>query len=356
MRLFEYIYAFFDIMDSSFIEGKFTLFINRKPYELMSRDVVILDKHDFEVFDELIPYYEYLSKKSIDNVDSVPSTKSTIVTLKYFKNHLARYKGLDDKAKAKIKILSKRSHCIEVKIGHDLDGDPFAYFNTVRDRNGLEIGKNIFLNLVRQFNDYHILSKAPYVYLTDIHFRTTDGMFCYIGSESTRRISNVQPVLSFWTPKFEIKAKDKAQDYFKKDTFPIEDMLMAKALVYAEQQHLSFAIIHSVMTLEVVVPKLIDTYLTSKGVTRSTVQDFNKKFGLSVRVKAFLKLILPKSNHHIIDTVGQAVKIRNDILHKGLQDPALTVENVKSLVDSCQSLKIIVEKYLHRYTQMNGPK
>lgn len=346
MKLFECIYGFFDPLDCNFVEGSFQIKIKNKPYNLVSREVVKLDQHVFEQFDELTEYYHEFNEKIKESRDSIPSERYIVVTNNYYKKHLTELSIQNPYLEKKIRYLIKRRYCLEIRIDHQCEGDPFEYINNVRDIDGIKVVKGIFLSIVREFNNYHILIKAPHIYLADIHFRSTDGIFSYFCSEEGRCITKVRPIMSWWTPKLEGDAEEKAREFFKKgEPAPIEDMLMARALVYAEQQQLSLAIIHAVMTLEVLVPEFINTYLKTKGVSKSTIDDFNRKFGLSVRVKAMLKVILPKNNHSTIDLAGQAVKCRNDILHTGLSDLSLSSAKVKELVHACELLMGVIKEY-----------
>ncbi|HUT35075.1 MAG TPA: hypothetical protein VNE39_16410 [Planctomycetota bacterium] len=239
----------------------------------------------------------------------------------------------------KVRCLTKALTCLMITIEHHTDDDPMVYINSIRNEKGIDQARNTLLAVVREFHNYHILTQSPHIYVSDIHCRNTDGMFAYFRDEQGSFGTRVRPMVSYWTPKAAPDAQDTAEAFFGgTGVIPIEELSIARARVYAERQHLSLAIIHAVMALEVVVPAFINKHLVTKGVSKSAVQDFNSKFGLSVRVKAILKTILPKSKHTMIDTAGQAIGYRNRILHEGLLESSLSSVAVNVLVEACHKL------------------
>jgi len=171
-------------------------------------------------------------------------------------------------------------------------------------------------------------------------------MFSFFYNNDMSFSTVVRPILCYWEPKVKEGAQDKAAEHFRNsENIPIEKLAMARARVHAERQHHTLAIIHAVMALEVVVPEFINRFLKNNGVSEAVVDDFNHKFGLSVRVKAFLKVILPKKSHGTIDNAGAAIKHRNKILHEGLQDASLSSVKVNKLVQSCDELINNIETY-----------
>jgi hypothetical protein len=80
-------------------------------------------------------------------------------------------------------------------------------------------------------------------------------------------------------------------------------------------------------------------------VSKSAVNDFDSKFGLSVRVKAMLKLILPSKHYATIDRAAEAIRHRNKIMHEGWTDANLDQSKTEDLVKACSELVHIIKRY-----------
>ena len=175
-------------------------------------------------------------------------------------------------------------------------------------------------------------------------------MFAYFANDTGKVLTEVRPILSFWTPKEPSHAAEDAEAFFQRGgNIPIEDLSLARALVYEECQHFSLAIIHAVIALEVVVPSFTNSFFALNGVSQSAIDDFNKKFGLSVRVKALLKTVLPRTTHPIIDSAGQAINYRNKILHEGLSEASLNSVDVHKMIFACKELVETIRKESGRW-------
>jgi hypothetical protein len=349
MILHEYIYGLFDLMDYTFVEGSYPIPIGSHTYILVSRRVVRLRKRDFDKFAELSTLYSDLEKRAERSGNAIPCAASLLIREDYFKKYLKKLSRTDTLLEQKIYSLSQMFTCLMIHLDHTVEGNPMDYINSVRDDKGIDNARNTLLIAVREFHNYHILTRAPYVYVTDVHCRNIDGMFAYFESDKKDFATQARPLVSYWTPKMARNSRKRAEAFFHNHTAPpIEDLSLARARVYAECQHLSLAIIHAVIALEVVVPKFINQFFAVKGVNKSGIEDFDNKFGLSVRVKAILKIILPRNNHSIIDTAGQAIKYRNDILHEGLSESSLKSVDVNDLVEACAKLTQIIKSSSRR--------
>ncbi|MCD8544900.1 MAG: hypothetical protein LRY52_08640, partial [Sulfurospirillum cavolei] len=197
------------------------------------------------------------------------------------------------------------------------------------------------------FQDYHILSEAPNVYLSDIHFRKMEGIYSYCTDSNDEVFTKVKPRLDCWTPKKADNAKEKATEYFEAgNNYDIADMLMARARVYSQQKNCSLAILHAIMSLEIVVPRRIDEYLRNNKISNKVIDTFDNKMDLSMRVKIFLKIIYPSDIHEIIDKVGEAIILRNKIIHCGLKESLMNSKEVSDLVNYCYILKKLLAIHL----------
>ena len=347
-KLYENIYGLFDYGSCTFAEGSFNISINQKKYKVTSLKVVQVDREIFDLFNELPT--ELLKLKSIEKNDElvVPNPNYVITTMDYFDEEVLK-KTRENNRKI-ISKLSKRYHCVIVRIDHFSEfDDDLEFINKNRNKDGIEEGKEIYLKVVREFHNYHIVNDAPFHYMSDIHYRNIDGIFSYFSNSDENRITNVKAYSDYWTPKHKDGFQERAETFFNNGlSVPIEDLLISKALVYSEQNHFSLAIIHAVMSLEVVVPKLTNQFLKKNYVDKHAIKDFDNKFGLSVRVKAFMKVIFPKEVHEIIDSVGETISIRNKIMHSNLSEQILTSQKTDELVKSCYVLKGLISEELKR--------
>jgi hypothetical protein len=349
-KLYENIYGFFEYNSCTFAEGAFNISFDNATYKLISKRIVKINRKVFDLFHDLPPIFSFLKSIDKDSEHTFPNSYYLIIEMDYFDNIISNY--IDDKKeKQKINLLSSIYHLVKVRIEHlsEFD-DNFEYINNCRDRKGISDGKEIFLKVVREFHNYHIVNEAPYHYMSDIHYRNIDGIFSFFSDAFENRISNVQSYSNYWIPKHKKDFQEKTQNFFNTNSIiRIEDLLISKALVYSEQRHYSLAIIHAVMSLEVVVPVLTNMYLKYHDVQRQAIKDFDNKFGLSVRVKAFMKVVFQKEVHPIIDSVGEAISIRNKILHSNFSEQLLSTNKTSELVNSCNLLKDLISAEMNKY-------
>lgn len=345
MKLYEYIYGLFDKSDYSFITGSYPIRIGHHVYPLDCQDVMRLSKHQCDLFPELSTIYASIDKATDGSGDVVPCIKSLLINENYFTEYINKLLRTNDSLVQKLHSLTTRYTCIRIRIDHETNADPFDYMNSVRNVDGIDQARMALLLAVREFHNFHILTMAPYVYVTDVHCRNIDGMFAYFADDTGKVLTEVRPILSFWTPKEPPNAAKEAEDFFRRGgDIPIEDLSLSRALVYEECRHFSLAIIHAVIALEVVVPAFTNKFFALNGVSKSAIEDFNNKFGLSVRVKALLKTILPKTTHPIIDAAGQAISQRNKILHKGISESSLNSGDIHKMIYACKKLVEIIRK------------
>lgn len=355
IEIIEYIYALFDRFEASFINGEFEIKLNSKNFHLKSIEVLVFNNEALSTFELSSILDSFFSLPDFKH-NSIPNERLTIIYFDYYKKHIANLVD-NDLIEKKLQLLATMYECLMISINHKVKNEIFEYIKTIRDENGLTDIKNTFLKVIREFQDYHILTEAPYVYLSDIHFRKCDGIYSYFSYEDQRVITKVRGISNLWTPKKQDNAYELAKEYFEKNNeFDISDMLMARARVYSEQQNCVLAILNAVMSLEVIVPKVTNLYLKQHLVSTSVIQDFDKKFGLSVRVKAFLKIIFPTTVHKVIDKVGEIITFRNRIVHEGWQESKFDHNKIHDLIDNCYILKKLLDSYmqnLHSHKVIN---
>jgi hypothetical protein len=236
---------------------------------------------------------------------------------------------------------------IYIILEYDYDGakdNVIDYINKIRDEKSDKKVKQIYFSVIDEFYKYIIILRSPFINITDINYRNIDGMFCYFCWENLTIMTESRYIrFDYYEPKMD-ESKN-IQEFFEKDeNILIEDLFMAKAKVYERLHNYSMSIIHAVIALEIVVPKFINKYLKSKGVNSESIEDFNNKFGLSVRVKAILKIILSESFHEDINRVGTIINFRNKIMHRGITNDFFREINVKELIDSSESLILELKK------------
>lgn len=346
--LYQYIYGIFEPFEASFLDGEYNVHANGKIYQLTSTKVAILRNDAFEAFEELLPFLDFLKVLPDFVKHTTPNEHLTIIDYDFYKKALSDF-TTDVSLIKKIQFIVKHYYqCLSVKIEHSYTGKPFDYLNNINDNGDRDKAANIFLRAIREFQDYHILAESPYVYLSDVHFRKTEGMYSYCSDSNGKVFTKTRPMLDCWTPKKADDAQEKARVYFDSgNQYDIAEMLMARARAYSEQKSSRLAILHAVMSLEVIVPKVTNLYLKHNSVSRATIDDFDKKFGLSVRVKAFLKIIFPiASAHAVIDKVGETIALRNKIVHEGLQETSFDSKHTEELINNCYILKKILDIYM----------
>jgi hypothetical protein len=344
MNLTEYVCALFDHVDFTFLEGTFEIHLDGKVHELTSETAVQASRSSISGFPEVQTFFSKLEAEATAHRASIPNDHYILVQDRFHSQFLQDQEIPLDLSH-KVRALTRQRYALTLAVPHSTDLDPMDYIRSVRDDVGVENVRTLYLNVVRAFQDYHIITQAPHIYVPDPHCRNAQGIFSRFEEVGGSFTTNTRAISDYWTPKPPDDAAEQAVTFFRQGTtVPIEDLLRAKALVYVERQNLSFGIIHAVMALEVVVPDLVNNVLKAHGVSSAAVEDFDNKFGLSVRVKAMLKLILPQEHHNTIDKAAEAIRYRNRIMHKGWHDARLP-GSTGELVKACSELINIIRKY-----------
>ncbi len=348
MKFKECVCALFSYMDYTFPEGEFRIKISDKKYHLNSKKVVLLRTKRFKVNEELEGFYNTLKSNKEYFVQRFPYSEEWGILLnkEYFTIFLKNYSKNDEMEK-RISNLIDSYYCIYIILEYNYDGEKenvIEYIKKLRDEKSDKNVKQVYFSVIDEFYKYIIILRSPFINITDINYRNIDGMFSFCCWEDYTLITEARYFrFDYYEPK--IDESKYIQEFFdKEEIIPIEDFFMAKAKVYERLHNYSMSIIHAVIALEIVVPKFINEHLRSKGVNSESIQDFDNKFGLSVRVKAILKIILPEKFHDDITKVGTIINFRNKIMHKGITNDFFREINVKELIDSSESLIMELKK------------
>lgn len=351
MILNEYICGLFSDLDFCFPEGEFPITISKNlSCPLNSIRMVLLNKKKFAVSEELKDFYTIIEENELfKNRFPYYQERGILINESFFSKFVKTYCLKDKKRIETILGLTSRYYCLYIKMEHSMNGtilDLFDYLNSIRGKEGMEIAKKHFFSAIGEFFDYVTIFRSPYINITDLNYRHVKGVFAFFCDTDNRVLTNIRPItFDYWEPKVTPAFKKHAKDFFdKKVSIPLDELFMAKAKVYSRLENYSMAIIHAVISLEIVVPGFINKYLRTHGVDPDSIQDFNNKFGISVRVKTILKLILPFKDHYLIKNVGTTIKYRNKIMHEGKTNEFFVNINVEELVNDCEKLAKLIKK------------
>lgn len=345
MKLIEHIYGLFPKKNFAFPNGKYTINIANSSYNIECREVVVLGKNDFQGIDELEHFYNYIITRRKEFINSIPSNEDIEIVFykEFFKKILEKLYAEDKKIKRIITKLTESNYCLDIAQVHEFDESiikPIEFINKIRDKEGIKNAKKIFFNLARKFHEYVLVLRSPYEVFLDINYLNMSGILNFFCDENGKRVTNVNPFrFDYFSPEPKI-IRSKIQRFLDKEMdMPLEDLFMSKSKTYLRLNNYSMAIIHAVIALEVIVPRYINGYLKQNNINKQAVEDFNNKFGLSVRVKALLKLMLPLKYHNLIPNVAVAIKYRNKIMHEGKINVELeAITNIDQVINDCESL------------------
>lgn len=341
MILYENIFGLFDYYAYSFPDGDFSSIIyNNQEILITSCSVVILDEVLFHLNDDLFAFFNEIKNHPEYDNNSYPFIDGKII----IKNNFF-FSIVHDFDKEKLKTIFKlvdHEYLVNIKLTHkDVDIEPINFINMIRNKEGMSKIKKLYFNEIRKFYDLICVIQSPYINSLEINQIKSDGIYSYFQDENYNEITKVRVyTYDCWMPKLD-DLKDKLVNKMtKSEEIPLQELFIARSKVNLRHENYTMALLDAVISLEIVVPKTVNLFLQKKGASKETINDFDHKFGLSVRVKAMLKVILPESTHHIIDKVGQAISLRNKIMHEGLTNDKLDKSiNIQELIKSCEQLE-----------------
>lgn len=317
----EFIVGLYSIWDFQFIEGKFPVKITlstEKQYELVSKKLVEIPYYVCQANLGLKTFYTDIKSELKMHKNCYQNENTLYVFNDFFGEFMKSYKF---KKKSNEKIIYSSVGCYHslcVKIDQKK-----SYLNSIlgckREDEDVNKIRRIFLNVVREFNNYHIIHQAPYHFNPDLHYRNNDGIFTFFYDPKEKFFTNGVSIRNLFTPIFDEKFKGEINKHFENnESLHIANIMISKSFTYENLENFSMAIIHAVIALESIIPTYFEKVLKNKKVDKKSIEEFSNKFGLNVRVKAGLKLLLSGEHHSNIDKVGTLIKYRNDIMHKGV--------------------------------------
>lgn len=350
MKIKEHIFGLFPTKAYSFPLGNYNINSGSvKKITLSCLRIMFLEENKFKINEELLQFYNQFIHLEEDYIKRFPvqereNFNSIIIEKDYFETVLEDNFKENKEFKENIHRLASHyfhlSLCLEHEFEKSEQINAIDFIKNLRNDDGIKKAKKLFFNAVNRFQDYVLILRSPYVDVLDSNFTNIHHISIYFLDLDGNRITEVYPVLfHFYSPKNEVNAPLKVQEFFDKEKdVPIENLFMAKAKVFIRLHNYYLAIIHAVIALEIVVPRFINSYLKSKDVDKDTIKDFDNKFGLSVRVKAMLKVILPKNMHSTITDVGTIIKYRNQIMHEAKTNAFFENVKVEDLILNCEKL------------------
>lgn len=351
MKLIEHTYGLFPYYDFAFPEGEYSITFSNKEYKITCKQVVQLAVEHFSAIEELNIFFQSIQKRQKEFINSIPyvEERGVIVYGNFFDKQLKKTYEEKSNIKEVIEKLSSRFYYFAITEDHEFDENQINlmdFINKIRDKDGKDKAKDLFFAISKEFHEYVLILRTPYVNLLDINYIYMKGMYSFFTRDDGSRCTNVVPFrFDYFFPKPN-NIKLKVQNFFdKKLDIPLDDLFIAKAKAYMRLENYAMAIIHAVVALEIIVPKYINGYLKLNDINKKVVEDFNNKFGLSVRVKALLKLMIPSKHHHLITNVGIIINYRNKIMHEGKTNNYFkNINNINELISDCESLINILKK------------
>lgn len=335
MKMVGNLYGLFPFKYFSCPEGIFNINVHKKKYELHCQRVILLKKSLFLELDVINEFYLKIEKKSKKLVNRIPyiDDYGLLLNKEFFEKELSK-----SSMKNLLYGLVSEYYCLSIIIDENYDGESkniIEYLNVNWNENKRIIFKEVFFRVVKVFYENVMIYRAPYIEIIDISEYYVGWICMYFTDEKQKIITKTLPFeFDCWSPQPNIITKDLIEV-----SRAYEALFMAKAKIYLRHKSFTMSIIYSVIALEMIVPKFINNYFKYKGIDSDTLNDFNGKFGLSIRVKALLKIILPSYVHGLLKNVGKTIKFRNKIMHEGLTDEFFTNnQEVKEMIEDCEML------------------
>lgn len=338
-------FGLFPWSDFTLPEGNYAIKNSKDRISSLScNSVFLLRKVHYGAFEESQRFYKRLASSN-DNRYPFEENEGIIVSERRFTTVLKRFCKQNKNLSSALFKLSTPCYrlCISEKLDYNDNEFPeiITFVKSIRgNEEGVKKQKKTFFSIVNEFYNYITILRSPYINITDFAFVDLTGIFSYFSNTEGKMLTNILPFrFDYWEPKFTLKQIKQTKAFFETgEDIALEDLFLAKAKAYSRLHNYSMAIVHAVIALEVIIPRFINGYLKSSGVDSNAVQDFNNKFGLSVRVKVILRLILSEKEHEWISNVGAIIKYRNKIMHEGKTNDYFDNIDVDKLIGDCDNL------------------
>ena len=358
MIIKEYIYGLFSDRDYTFPVGAFYILVDGHKYNVDIREVAVLDFDLFQLNSQYELLFNIIKSDAVELTTRIPAHRDELLIVDGEVYRKAVDKHTSELSQKKVfHKLVEHCYCVILKQEHECgDQLPIDFIKGIRDEKGINLARNQYLRVSRELYDYILVLHSPYINIIEVNQIYSKGFYSFFTNADEKPITKVMVYRhDCWMPKTDELAS-KLKNYFEENgSVEVKDLFMARAKVYLRIENYAMAIIHAVMSLEVVVPAFINEYFKSKDVSKSAIEDFNNKFGLSVRVKTILKIILPENAHKYIDDAGSLIKLRNRIMHEGLTNSNISAGvDLNKLMESCEMLLRIItmlQNKLHKDNQ-----
>ena len=309
-----------------------------------------MPKKIFELTHELNTFYQTVEKATKEDISLIiPYYKTGLIVDEFFLYDMAS--NLSEEFKNILFSLCKHYICAYITIVHEYEEGKFDnyidFINTIRDKEGMKNSELKYFQVMEQIHDIVTVLRSPYINtieLNRLNIKELYGFFCNDDNERITKFNRFP--YSCWEPRTEELHSIICNFFENNNKILLEDLFIAKAKVYLRLRNYTLAIIHAIIAIEAVVPEFLDKLFKIKGIDKDTIKDFSNKFGLSVRVKGILKLILPRDKHEILTNVGITIKYRNNIMHEGKTNEFFNSHkiDVEALINSCEELINILKK------------
>lgn len=120
----------------------------------------------------------------------------------------------------------------------------------------------------------------------------------------------------------------------------IEELLRLKQKTAWNEKRI--AAIESATIIEFILRKKVEGVLTAQGVSQNKIKDIKKEIGMSILLNLLIPLSILKEEYEIqkvnIEKVDKLRKVRNEIIHDGLEESSIDTKIVADGINSAISL------------------